>query len=160
MDGDKIVREQLLSLLKGGNAHIRFNDAVRGFPAKHINSTLPNVPYSFWHLLEHMRITQNDILDFIENPRYRYLGWPKDYWPRKGSMATKRDWGDSIASFNSDSERLQGIVRNPKIDLYAKIPHGTGQSIAREIMLVADHTAYHLGEFVVMKRAIGEWKGK
>lgn len=157
MSNDKAVREQLLSLLKGGNAHIKFDDAVRGFPISLVNARVPNVPYTFWHLIEHMRISQHDILDFIENPDYEEMEWPKDYWPKKGKKATGKDWKKSISIFNSDSKRLQGIVRNPKTDLYARIPHGTGQNIAREIMLVADHNAYHLGEFVLMKRAMGRW---
>lgn len=160
MDSDKIIREQLLSLLKGGNAHIRLEDVAKGFPKSFMNANVPNVPYTCWHLIEHMRIAQHDILDFIENPNYEEMDWPDDYWPPKGKTATSKEWQKSIDMFNNDSRKLQAIIKNPKTNLYAKIPHGTGQNIARETMLVADHNAYHLGELVLMKRAIGKWPKK
>ena len=160
MDSDKIVREHLLSLLDGGNAHIKFENVVKDFPVSNINSEVSDVPYSPWRLVEHIRIAQWDILDFMRNPKYKEMEWPKDYWPAKDKKATKKDWEKSIAMLNSDTKELREIVGNPKTDLYGKIPHGTGQTVLREILLIADHNAYHLGELVLIKRAMGVWPKK
>ena len=152
-----MLRLHLVSLLKGGNAHVRFEDVVKGFPVSKINADVPNLPYTPWQLLEHMRITQFDILDFARNPKYKYMKWPKDYWPNRNKNATGRDWKNSIKLFNKDCRDLQGIANNT-VDLYAKIPWGTGQTILREILLVADHNAYHLGELLMMRRLLGAWQ--
>lgn len=157
MDSDKILRSHLISLLKGGNAHATFEDAVKNFPASKINDKLPNSPYSSWELLEHIRITQFDILDFIRNPKYKYMKWPKDYWPSKDRKATVKNWKNTIKLFNKDSKELQQIINNKNTDFYAKIPHGEGQTILREILVVADHNAYHIGELVIIRRALGIW---
>jgi hypothetical protein len=158
MANDKILRSHVLALLEGGNAHVTFDKAVEGFPASLINENLPNVPYSAWRLLEHMRITQHDILDFITNPDYEDMEWPQDYWPPNGKKGTIKDWKKTVAAFKKDSKELQDIVRDPKTDLYAKIPKGNGQTILREALLVADHSAYHLGEFVVVRRMLKSWR--
>jgi hypothetical protein len=158
MDFDKIVRDHLVSLLEGGNAHVTLNAAVVGFPTSYMNKSFSNGPYSFWQLLEHIRIAQWDILDFIRNPNYKYMQWPKDYWPNKSKKATSSDWKRTISSINHDSKELQRIIKNPKTNLYSKIKHGKDQTILKEVLLVADHNAYHLGEFVVMCRNMGIWK--
>lgn len=157
MEQDKIVRSHLLSLLKGGNAHMTLEEATKDFPISQINANFHNGTYSSWHLLEHIRRAQWDILDFIRNPNYKEMEWPKDYWPAKGEKATKKDWDNTLAMFKKDSKELQSIVTNPKTDLYAKIPHGTGQTILREILLVADHNAYHIGEFAIMRQVMNTW---
>lgn len=158
MNDDKITRSHLLSLLKGGNAHATFEDVIKDFPLSYINADVPNVPYSPWRLLEHIRITQWDILDFIRNSNYKYMKWPDAYWPKNNKKATEKDWKSTIVMFKHDSKELQKIVSTPKTDLYKKIPHGTGQTILREILLVADHSSYHLGELVVIRRTLGIWK--
>ncbi len=157
MDQDKVVREHLLSLLKGGNAHMDLAQAVKDFPESQINTIFPNGTYSAWGLLEHIRRTQWDILDFTRNPKYKEMQWPKDYWPVRGKKATKKEWQQTISKFNHDSKELEGIVKDKKIDLYAKIPQGTGQTILREILLVADHNAYHIGEFAIIRQVMGTW---
>jgi hypothetical protein len=157
MKPDVILREHLLTLLKGGNAYMPFSEAVADFPVKYMNTVFPNGTYSPWALLEHIRITQWDILDFIRNPQYEELTWPADYWPPKERKAVKKDWEKTIDQFQKDSIELQKIVKNPKTDLYAKIPHGTGQTILREILLVADHNAYHTGEFTIMRQVMKTW---
>jgi hypothetical protein len=157
MDKDKILRQQLLSLLKGGNAHMTFDDAVRSYPISMINTKFPKGVYSSWNLLEHIRITQNDILEFIRNPKYKQIEWPKDYWPPENKRATEKEWKKTISQFNADLKALQKIVLNPKINLYVLIPWGTGQTILREIQLVADHNAYHIGEFAIMRQVMGTW---
>lgn len=157
MSSETALREHILSLLKGGNAHMSVEDAVKDFPMNRINETFPNGTYSAWGLLEHVRIAQWDILDFVRNPKYREMNWPDDYWPRPGRKATAAAWDKTIALIRRDSRELQGIVMDPDTDLYARIPHGSGQTVLREALLVADHTAYHTGEFAIMRQAMGTW---
>jgi len=159
MNQDKIVREHLLKLLNGGNAYMPFSEAVKDFPVGKMNVVFPNGTYTPWHLLEHMRITQWDILDFIRNPNYVYIKWPDDYWPKKNERATKKEWEHTIAQYESDVQALRKIVKDPKTDLYKKIPHGEGQTVLKEILVVADHLAYHLGEFAIMRQVMKTWKG-
>lgn len=148
------LRKQLSSLLEGGSAHLKFGEVVDTFPLDSINERLSNIPYSPWQLLEHMRITQFDILDFVVNPRYKYMKWPEDYWPKR-KRATEKQWNESLSMFRNDSMELQRIINSKDTDFYSRIPHGTGQTILREMLLVADHNAYHLGEMVVMQRLLG-----
>jgi hypothetical protein len=154
---EKAVRAQLVALLKGGNAHMALDEAVKDFPISELNTKFPNGTYTSWGLLEHIRRTQWDILDFIRNPNYKELDWPNDYWPEKNKKATEKDLKQTIALFNKDSKELERIVLDPKTDLYAKIPHGTGQNILREILLVGDHNAYHIGEFAIMRQVMDTW---
>lgn len=158
MTQNEIVCEQLLSFLKGGNAHMKFEDMVADFPENQMNTVFPNGDYTPWHLLEHIRRTQFDILDFIQNSDYEYRTWPDDYWPQKNEKATKKEWEKTIEDFYKDSKALQKIVSDKKTDLYARIPHGDGQTILREILLVADHSAYHIGEFAIMRQVMKTWK--
>lgn len=134
-----------------------FDEAVHDFPLMHINTTFPKGTYSPWHLLEHIRIAQYDILDFIRNQDYKELEWPKDYWPSRGRKATERNWRNTVRAFHRDSAELWGIVSDPETDLCAEIAHGTGQTVLREILLVADHNAYHIGEFAIMRQVMGTW---
>jgi len=157
MNTDKILRTHLLNLLKGGNAHMTLTEAVADFPKDKINVKFPNGTYSSWDLLEHIRLTQADIVNFIINDKYEDLEWPTNYWPSKDKNASNKDWQQTIKLFEKDLKELQNIVNNPKRDLYAKIPHGAGQTILREILLVADHNAYHIGEFAIMRQILGTW---
>jgi hypothetical protein len=160
MNPDKLLREHLISLLNGGNASMPFSEAVADFPTKFMNTTFPNGIYSPWDLLEHIRITQWDILEFIKNPNYKEIKWPNDYWPPKNRKATKKEWEHTIELFQNDLKEVQNIAKNSKTDLYAKIPHGTGQTILRELLVVADHNAYHLGEFTIMRQVMKTWSKK
>jgi DinB superfamily len=157
---DTLLREQLLHLLKGGNAHMTLDEAVAGYPAESMNTLFPNGDYSSWHLLEHIRLSQWDILDFIRNPEYQELEWPKDYWPPQAAQASDADWKETLASFQRDMQALQAIALDPQIDLHARIPWGTGQTVLRELLLVADHNAYHIGEFAIMRQVMGTWGSK
>ena len=154
---DKVIREELLSLLKGGNAHMSFSEAVGNYPVSKINDIFPNGEYSSWHLLEHIRRTQNDILEFIVNKNYKELNWPDDYWPPRNKKATQKDWKETINKFQKDIRALEKIVLDRKTDLYAKIPWGEGQTILREILLVCDHNAYHIVEFAIMRQIMNTW---
>ena len=154
---DKIVREHLLELLKGGNAHMTLNEAVKDFPEKEMNTKFPNGNYSPWHLLEHIRLTQADILEFIVSDHYTEKDWPKDYWPQKDKKGTEKDWNNTLAAINKDTKELERLVKDPKSNLYTKLPNGTGQTLLREILLVTDHNAYHIGEFAIMRQTMGTW---
>jgi hypothetical protein len=154
---DLALREHLLNLLKGGQAYMPFDHAVKDFLIQEMNTIFPNGTYSAWDLLEHIRITQNDILEFIVSSKYKEKQWPKDYWPDPKKNATQKDWDNTIKEYKADLEKLKNIVLDEKINLYAKIPHGDGQTNLREILLVADHTAYHIGEFAIMRQIMNTW---
>lgn len=157
MQHDSELREHLIALLKGGNAHMTLIDAVTDFPEIDMNTRFPNGQYTPWDLLEHIRKTQFDILDFISNPKYVERHWPVDYWPKKSENATIKVWQKTMKDFQKDNEALQKIVQNKKTDLFAKIPHGDGQNILREMLLVSDHNAYHIGEFAIMRQVMNTW---
>ncbi|MDQ6832275.1 MAG: DinB family protein [Chloroflexota bacterium] len=157
METDKAFREQLLHLLRGGNAHLSFDEAVADFPPDAINQRPPNVPYTPWHLLEHLRLAQWDILDFIRNPDYQAMKWPDDYWPAPDAKADTAAWEQTISAFRADLKAIEDLVNEPQTELTAAIPHGDGQTILREILLVADHNAYHIGEFAILRQVMGTW---
>ncbi len=157
MADDRATRDELLFLLRRGNAHMPFAAAVADFPPAAINTLPPSVPYTPWHLLEHLRRTQYDILDFIRNPDYVAQRWPEDYWPAAGEQADLAAWQATIAGWEADSQALQAIVADPATDLYTPLAHGTGQNILREILVVADHNAYHIGEFAILRQVMGTW---
>jgi hypothetical protein len=157
MNSDTNMRETLVAFLKGGNAYMPFSEVVSQFPEEKINTLFPKGTYAPWHLLEHIRLTQWDILDFIQNPDYKEPSWPDDYWPAKDKKATKKDWDTTIDHYQKDNQALQKIVTDPQTDLFKKISKGTGQTIFREILLVCDHNAYHLGEFAIMRQVMDTW---
>ncbi len=157
MDIDTMVREQLRALLQGGNAHMTFDEAVANFPREHMNTKPLNVPYTPWHLLEHIRIAQWDILEFIRNPQYISPTWPEGYWPAEHAQADEHAWDKTLASFRADLQSLQEMVADPAVNLFEPIPHGNGQTILREILVVADHNAYHIGEFATLRQVMGTW---
>ncbi len=157
MDSDTLVREQLRELLEGGNAHMTFDEAVANFPREYTNSKAPNVPYTPWHLLEHIRLAQWDIIEFIRNPHYVSPPWPEGFWPAEDAQADDVAWEKTIASYRAGLQSLLEMVADPTVNLYAPIPHGDGQSILREILVVSDHNAYHIGEFATLRQVMGIW---
>ena len=154
---DKSIRDFLARLLAWQDAHVGFDDAVAEIP-EYMRGKQPSGLHSPWELVEHLRITQHDILDFSVNPKYEEMEWPTDYWPASPQPSSSAEWEKSIAQFKRDRAALQELTANPAIDLTAKIPHGTGQTYLREIVLVADHTAYHLGQLVLVRQLLGIWK--
>ena len=156
-DEHKALREHLLSLLRGGNAHLDFDAAFSGLPAKLRGVKPAGLPHSAWSLLEHMRIAQWDILDFCRNPNYQELDFPSGYWPRQDSPPSAAAWDKSVKAFRADNRAMEKLVANKSTDLFAPIPHGNGQTILREALLVADHNAYHLGQVVLLRRLLGAW---
>jgi uncharacterized damage-inducible protein DinB len=157
MVSDTALRELLARLLAWEDAHAGFEAAVGGMPVAHRGVRPPGLPYSAWELLEHVRIAQHDILDFCRNPHYAEMKWPADYWPSSPEPPTTDAWDESVGRFLEDRRAMQELAADPQVELGAKIPHGTGQTYLRELMLVADHTAYHLGQLVLVRRLLGAW---
>lgn len=155
---ERVLREHLLYLLKGGGAHVKFDEVVEDFPADLRGQKPAGLPHSAWMLLEHMRIAQWDILDFSINPKYKSLEFPSDYWAKTDAPPSTAAWDKSIRDFRKDLKAMQELVADPKVDLYAKIPWGDGQTILREALLIADHNAYHLAQIVDVRRLLGAWE--
>ena len=155
---DNELREQLRKMLAWEDAHVGFETSIADLPADLRGKVPAGVPYSAWQLLEHLRIAQHDILDFCVNPKYREMKWPDDYWPKSAAPASPKQWDDSVSQFLDDRRKLQDLAADTQIDLFAKIPHGEGQTYLRELILVFDHAAYHIGELVLVRRLLGAWK--
>ena len=154
------LRKQLLALLKGGQAHAGLDRIIAEMPVA-LRGTVPEkLPYSAWQLLEHMRITQRDILNFSAPPTggYHAMEWPADYWPKSAEPPTPESWDRTVASIRSDREQFEKLLARPESDLVKPFRWGDGQNLLREALLIADHTAYHLGEFVVLRRLLGAWE--
>ncbi len=160
MTGDQTarLREHLLYLLKGGGAHLNFDKAIADLPAELRGAKPPGVPHTPWRLLEHLRIAQWDILEFTRNPRHVSPPWPEGYWPAGDAPPDDGAWDRSVAAFRADLRAMQDLVADPATDLFTPLPHGEGQTVLREVLLVADHNAYHLGQLVVVRRLLGAWE--
>jgi len=157
MPNDQVLREQILQLLTGRNAHYTFEDAVADFPMEAINRRPPNVPYTPWHLVEHLRIAQWDILEFMRDPDHVSPDWPKGYWPDPQAATNPAGWQQSLDRFRADLAAIETIVQDPKLDITAELPHAAGYTYLREFLLVADHNAYHIGEFAILRQIMSTW---
>lgn len=157
MPDDDILRAELLELIDGEGAHMPFDEAVADFPLDAINRRPPNVAYTPWHLLEHIRIAQVDILDYIRDRAYLPPDWPEEYWPARDATATPEEFARTIEGFRADRAALRDLVADPSTDLLATIPNTPGHTIVREVRLVGDHNAYHLGEFAILRQIMGTW---
>ncbi len=154
---EKSLRKWVDWLLEGGGAHASFDDAVRGFPPR-LRGVKPEIlPHTAWQLLEHMRIAQLDILDFSRNPKYKAMAWPEAYWPKMEAPPAGA-WESSVRQFRADLAAIRKLVLSPKTDLHTPIAWGDGQTILREALLMADHNAYHVGQLILVRRALGAWK--
>jgi hypothetical protein len=151
---DASLREHVLYLLRDGGAHVKFEEVIKDFPIEIINRKIEGVPYSAWQVLEHMRLAQWDILEFSRDPTHISPAWPEGYWADAATEADAEAWRKSVEAFRADLKEMEQLVADPANDLYAPIPHGTGQTLLREALLVADHNAYHLGVLLVLKRAL------
>ncbi len=155
---DQHLREQLVNALTARQAHLLFESATEDFPSDHYNSKPPHLPYTFWHLLEHLRITQADILNYIENPQYQYLIHPDDYWPPPDALADSVAWQRTVDDYLTDRAALVAIIQDPARDPMAQIPQGQpGHTILREILVIAAHNSYHIGEFGILRATLGLW---
>ena len=150
-------RQQLLILLDGVGAHMPFEEAVADFPDEAINAFPPNVEYTPWHIVEHLRVTQRDMLDYIQSADYPRLNWPADYWPARDATATPAEWDVSVQSFLADRAALRAIAADPARDLDEAIPWTPGHSVFRCVRIIGDHNAYHVGEFAVLRQVMGTW---
>lgn len=158
MANDNALREHVLYLLKEGGAHVNFESAIKGLPVALRGKRAKGAGHSPWEILEHMRIAQWDILEFCKDPKHVSPEWPAGYWPETPAPPNDRAWNKSVRAFRADFESLCALVADESVDLFGKIPHGTGQTILREALLVADHHAYHLGALVLVRRLLGAWK--
>lgn len=158
MGTDLELRQHLVRLLTGSEAHVNFEAAVGGLPVELRGMSPEGAEHSSWELVEHLRIAQWDILDFSSNPEYRERRWPEDYWPKSAAPASEAAWDESVSSFLADRRALCDLVMDAATDLFAKIPHGSGQTILREALLTADHNAYHVGQLVLVRRLLGAWR--
>jgi hypothetical protein len=150
-------RTELAAALAGKGAHIDFESAVKNFPLELRGKKPEGVPHSAWQLLEHIRIAQADILEFCINPDYKELKWPEEYWPKDPAPSGESAWEESIAGYRRDLEAFKNLVTDPARDLHARIPHGDGQTLFREALLVIDHNSYHLGQLVFVRQLLGIW---
>jgi uncharacterized damage-inducible protein DinB len=157
-DTSAALRAQLAKFLDWNDAHAGFDSAVDGIPRQLRGAVPDSAPYSAWQLIEHLRIAQHDILDFCVNASYQEMKWPDDYWPVDPAPPSAAAWDESIAAYRRDREAMQRLARDPAIDLFAAIPHGSGQTYLREILLVVDHAAYHVGQIVLVRRLLGQWE--
>jgi hypothetical protein len=156
-DREKLLRGHLVYLLKGGGAHVHFEDALTGLPARKRAVFAQGLPHTAWQLLEHVRIAQWDILEFSRNAKHAPPDFPGGYWPKTPVPPNDAAWEKSARALRNDLQAMIRLVQNPRTNLFAKIPHGQGQTILREALLLADHNAYHLGQLVDLRRALGVW---
>jgi hypothetical protein len=152
--------KQLEALLDGGQAHATFEDAVKDFPAKLRGVVPEGLPYSAWQIVEHIRIAQEDILNFSAPPTggYQPMQWPEAYWPKQPEPPSLAAWDESVAAVLADRKKFKGLLTKKNADLYKPFLWGTGQSLLREAFLIADHAAYHVGELIILRRILGAWK--
>lgn len=148
---------ELTALLAGGNAHATFAQALADLPAPLRNQAVPGVPYTIWHLVEHLRIAQADILEFCVNPQYVALAWPADYWPAKDSAVDEAGWQAALHAIAHDQQQFIDLLHDPATDFFRPLAHGDGQNILREALLIGDHAAYHTGEIILLRRLLKAW---
>ena len=155
MNKDDTIRKHLLTSLQGRNAHLSFEQTIKDFPDNYYNKKISGIQYSCWDLLEHLRIAQWDILDFIMNPEYQSKSWPDNYWPKDKGDAEK--WKNSVKNFLDDRKEIEAMLEDSAVDLYSPIPHAPDYTIFREIVIVIDHNSYHTGQLLSLRRALGIW---
>ncbi len=149
-----ILRNQLLDAIRGHQAHIEFSAAVKDFPSELQGKKPAGAPHSAWQLLEHLRLAQNDILEFSRNPKHQSPDWPEGYWPSSETPPNPGAWAESVAAFERDRKELMALVQDPNFDLFQRFPHGEGQNLLREALLVASHNSYHLGQLAFLKKML------
>ena len=152
----KLVQE-LTNLIQKGHAHVSFNDAVNNIPFELLGKIPNGLSYSIWQIAGHIRIAQWDILDFSRNENYKEMQWPADYWPKEAAPADETAWKNCIAAINSDLNEFIDLVKDPDADIFKPFPHGSGQTLLREALLIADHNSYHTGQIIVIRRLLGNW---
>jgi uncharacterized damage-inducible protein DinB len=155
---DAALREHVVEVLTGGHAHATFEQAVKNLPVELRGKVPKGAEHSPWQLLEHLRIAQLDILEYSRNAKHESPKWPEGYWPKEKAPADDKAWDRSVRAFKKELKEFCELVQDEKTDLFAKIPHGDGQTILREALLAADHNAYHIGQLVLVRRLLGAWE--
>ncbi|HXW54194.1 MAG TPA: DinB family protein [Candidatus Cybelea sp.] len=155
---ERALRDQLRKALGWGEAHLTWKNALAGVPPEARGKRPVGAPHSLWELLEHARIAQRDILEFSRNPKHVSPDFPSGYWPKTTAPSSDAAWKKSATEFFADMDAMGQLVADPRTDLLSAIPHGSGQTILREALLLADHNSYHLGQFVLVRRLLGYWK--
>ncbi|WP_245842660.1 DinB family protein [Pontibacter ummariensis] len=158
MPHDQQLRDQLIKLMRSGQAFRTREELLQGISLQDAGRKIDKLPYTLWQLLEHLRFAQHDILEFSRNPNYQEPKWPDDYWPQDTAPTSPTDLDHTLQAIANDQEEMVKLVKDPSNDLFAPIPHGQGQTLLREALLVAEHNAYHLGQIVVLRRLLGEWE--
>ena len=154
---DKAVRTQLTELLTKAHAHATLDEAVENISIEDVGKRPNNLPYSIWQLVEHIRIAQWDILEFSRDPNHKSPSWPDGYWPKEDAPADKTAWDKALQQIKNDCNEFIALLNAPDSDLYTPFPHGTGQTLLREAMLIADHNSYHTGQIIIIRRLLKEW---
>lgn len=159
MNNDNQLRQQLAKALDWHEAHADLDASVADFPAELRGKVPDGLPHSAWQLLEHIRIALWDIYEFCRDPRHKSPEWPEGYWPKRPAPADEAAWKHSIQAIHENLEGMRKLITDPKHDLLAPLPGGSGQTLLREALLIADHNAYHLGQLLLVRKALGAWKG-
>jgi hypothetical protein len=154
---DAVLRKQLVEFLRGASAHADIASVLDDFPTEHYGSKPHHAPYSAWQLLEHIRFTTNDLLVFSTDSHYVAAKWPDDYWPSKAAPESASEWKQSVKALKADFTAFKKLLEDPKTNLYAEIPWGDGQNLLREVLLAGDHTSYHLGQIVLLRKQLDVW---
>jgi hypothetical protein len=157
MKTESAIVDELVSLLRKGNAHASLDDALDGIPIEKINIRVDNLPYSVWELADHIRISQWDIVEFCKDPTHVSPQWPSGYWP-SNKKPTEKEWKKCLNDINEDRERMISLLKTAGSKLFETFPYGSGQSLFREALVLADHNSYHTGEIIVLRRLLGIWK--
>jgi hypothetical protein len=153
------LRDAVRDLLDGKGAHVDFDEAIADFPTELRGRRVPPAPHTAWQLLEHMRIAQWDIVEFSRDAKHVSPKWPEGYWPPSGEPPTAASWDGAICNFKRDLATMRELISDPKADLFARIPHGEGQTLLREALVLADHNSYHVGQLVLLRKLLGAWRG-
>jgi hypothetical protein len=156
-DPHRALREHVVALLEGGHAHVQFEEAVADWPNELRGAKPAGQPFTPWRLLEHVRISQWDIVEFTSSPKHVSPEWPRGYWPRDDAPPDVQAWDQSVAQVLRDRRAMKRLVTNPGTDLFARLPHGTGQTVLREALVLADHNSYHVGQLALLRRLLGAW---
>ncbi len=155
-DHSRSLVNEIIKLMNGGTAHASLEDALKDLPAEQRGERPHGLPYSIWQLVEHIRIAQWDMLEFSKDALHESPKWPEEYWPKETAPASEEAWNNSLAQIKKDLQEMTELVKTE--DLHKPIPHGTGQTLLREALQIADHTGYHIAEIIVIRRLLGSWK--
>jgi hypothetical protein len=158
LDVNRVTRQQLIELVKGGSAHATFEEAIKDLPAAHRGTVVEGLPYSIWQLVEHIRIAQWDILEYSRNQNHHSPKWPQEYWSKQTAPADDNEWKSCVLQIKTDRDKFISLLNDLKRDLFEPFSYGGGQNLLREALLIADHTSYHAGQIVIIRRLLGLWK--